>query len=118
LALVPSIGRVSDKLAFDEICHAAAQVGLVSLLAQATDLVGESQVFDSIAIRPGSHNVSSRISVVVPSGDRQRYVKLGLEDPLQFIELVPYAQHFERFEIDDAARVTLVVIVLRYPIIE
>ncbi len=27
-------------------------------------------------------NVSSRISVVVPSGDRQPYVKLGLEDPL------------------------------------
>ncbi len=62
--------------------------------------------------------MSSGVSVVLPSGDRQRYAELGLEHPLQFIELVPYAQHFERFEIDDAARVTLVVIVLRHSIIE
>ncbi len=109
---------MSNKLAPDEVCHAESQVDLVSPLAYAVVLVRELRVFDSIAIRPGCHNVSSRISVVVPSGDRQPYVKLGLEDPLQFIELVPYAQHFERFEIDDAARVTLVVIVLRYPIIE
>ena len=109
---------MSNKLAPDEVCHAESQVDLVSPLASAVALIRELQVFDSIAIRPGSHSVSSRISVVVSSGDCQGNVKLGLKHSPQFIELVPYAQHFERFEINDAARVTLVVIVLRYPIIE
>ncbi len=68
--------------------------------------------------RVRGRNASFAITVVVSSGDRQRHAKLGLEYPLQFIELVPYAQHLERFEIDDAARVTLVVIVLRHSIIE
>ena len=77
-------------------------------------LVREPKVFDSIAIR----DTPFAIVVAESSGDRQRYVKLGLEHPLQFIELVPYAQHFERFEIDDTARVTLIVIVFRHSVVE
>ena len=82
LSALPSIDRVSDKLAPDEICHAAAQVDLVSPLAHAMALVRKSQVFDSIAIRPGSRDVTSGIIAVVSSGDRQLYVKLGLKDLL------------------------------------
>ncbi len=66
----------------------------------------------------GGLDASFALVVAESSGDRQRYAKLSLEHPLQFIELVPYAQHFKRFEIDDAARVTLVVIVFRHSIIE
>ena len=81
-------------------------------------LVRESQVFDSNAICPGSRDASFIIIIAVSSGSRQRYTKFVLEYPLQFIELVPYAQHFERFEIDDAARVTLIVIVFRHSVVE